>query len=101
MGAAAAFFFTIGKRVLAPHDTRLRDADVLYVGAGRSITAFCGSLQGGFSVIYDCATAAADGLVDTGKVAMRMEDRDVNWNIAMFAGTIVAVVAALILWGNV
>jgi formate hydrogenlyase subunit 3/multisubunit Na+/H+ antiporter MnhD subunit len=101
MGAAAAFFFTIGKRVLAPHDTRLRDADVLYVGAARSITAFCGSLQGGFSVIYDCATAAADGLVDTGKVAMRMEDRDVNWNIAMFAGTIVAVVAALVLWGNV
>jgi hypothetical protein len=32
---------------------------------------------------------------------MRMENRDVNWNIAMFAGTIVVVVTILILWGNV
>jgi formate hydrogenlyase subunit 3/multisubunit Na+/H+ antiporter MnhD subunit len=101
LGAAAAFFFTIGKRFLEPHDTRLRDADVVYAGAGRSIAAFCGSLQTGFGAIYACATTAAAGLFDAGKVAMRMENKDVNWNIAMFAGTIVVVVAALIFWGNV
>ena len=101
LGAAAAFFFSIGKRVLEPHDTRLRDADVVYMAAGRGITAFCSGLQAGFGRVYGCATGAVAGLSDAGKYAMRMENRDVNWNIAMFAGTIVVVVTILILWGNV
>ena len=59
LGAAAAFFFTIGKRILEPHDTRLRDADVVYMAAGRGITAFCSGLQAGFGRVYGCATGAA------------------------------------------
>jgi hypothetical protein len=36
-------------------------------------------------------------LFDAGILAMGMEHRDANWNIAMFVGTLVALVTVVIL----
>jgi multicomponent Na+:H+ antiporter subunit D len=97
LGAAAAFFFTIGKRILEPHDTQLRDIDVLYVATGHGITTGAAELQESFRRVYDYGLAAARTLVAAGMVAMRMEDRDVNWNVAFFSGTLIVVVSFLLL----
>ena len=45
LGAAASFFFTIGKKILEPHETRLVDFDVLYAAACRGVVDFSGVLQ--------------------------------------------------------
>jgi formate hydrogenlyase subunit 3/multisubunit Na+/H+ antiporter MnhD subunit len=96
LGAAAAFFFTIGRRVLAPHDTRLRDADVFYVAAARGVMVFAAGLQVAFGKVYDFAAASVRTLPAAAKYAMRMENRDANWNIAAFAGTIIVVISFLV-----
>lgn len=96
LGLAALFFFTIGRRVLAPHDTRLQDVDVAYAATGRGFVAFSGRLQSGFRLAYEGATDAALGLFALGKRAMRLEDRDVNWNLVAFGGALVVVLAAVL-----
>lgn len=90
LGAAAAFFFTLGKDLLSPHDTLLKDADIAYLAAGRGVHACAGRLRDGFEKIYAAATAAALLLFDAGRIAMAMENRDANWNMAVFVGLIVA-----------
>ena len=52
MGAAALFFFTFGRKLLAPHETRLRDADTAYVAVGYGLVAFANSLQSAFGAVY-------------------------------------------------
>jgi multicomponent Na+:H+ antiporter subunit D len=88
-GAAVVFFFTAGRRLLEPHDPRLMDADVAYIAAGNGIVRFAGGLQGTFQTIYGIATDTAASIFAVSKWAMRMEDRDVNWNIIAFGGTLV------------
>ena len=97
LGAAATFFFTIGKRILEPHDTQLRDIDMLYIAVGHGIAAGAAKLQESFRVVYDYALDTAHTLIAVGVVAMRMEDRDVNWNVAFFSGTLIIVVSFLLL----
>ncbi len=97
MGAAVTFFFTIGKKILEPHETPLKDFDVLYIGFGRGVTACAGILQVVFVRIYAYAITAALMLFATGKIAMRMEDRDANWNIAMFWSVLVSLVVVVLL----
>jgi multicomponent Na+:H+ antiporter subunit D len=97
LGAAALFFFTVGKDLLRPHDTSLKDADVAYLAAGRGVTAFAGLLRDGFVVIYGIATAAARLLFDAGRAAMGMENRDANWNMAVFVGLLVALMGIILL----
>jgi formate hydrogenlyase subunit 3/multisubunit Na+/H+ antiporter MnhD subunit len=97
LGLAAAFFFTVGRKILAPHDTRLKDVDVAYAASGRGFVRFSAALQSGFRLVYEGATDAALGLFALGKRAMRMEDRDVNWNLVAFGGALVVVLAAVLL----
>jgi formate hydrogenlyase subunit 3/multisubunit Na+/H+ antiporter MnhD subunit len=97
LGFAAAFFFTIGRRILEPHDTRLQDADVAYVATGRGIADGSGGMQGAFATVYGAATRTAIGLFAAGKGAMRLEDRDVNWNLVAFGAALVGVVGLLLL----
>ena len=47
--------------------------------------------------VYRYAVAAARTLFTAGKYAMGMEDRDANWNLAMFGGVLVALVTVVIL----
>ncbi|MFA6363081.1 Na(+)/H(+) antiporter subunit D [Methanoregula sp.] len=96
-GAAVLFFFAVGKKILLPHETHVRDIDAAYVGLAHGITAFAGGLQEVFVRVYRCAVAAALTLFTAGKVAMGMENRDANWNIAMFGSVLVALVTAVIL----
>ena len=97
LGIGALFFFTIGRRILEPHDTSLRDVDVVYIAAGRGITAFSEGMQAGFRRVYAGATIAAGGLSGAGLSMMRIENRDVNINIALFVGTLVIIGAVLTL----
>jgi multicomponent Na+:H+ antiporter subunit D len=97
LGAAAAFFFTVGKDLLRPHGTRLADADAAYRAAGRGVCGFAGGLAAGFAVIYDVVVAAALLLFDAGRVVMGMENRDGNWNMAVFTGLLVAAMAVIVL----
>jgi multicomponent Na+:H+ antiporter subunit D len=100
LGLAALFFFTIGRKLLAPHDTRLKDADVAYAAAGRGVTAFAGYMQSGFRVVYEGASDAAHGFFALGRRTMRLEDRDVNWNMVAFGGALVVVLAAILMGVN-
>jgi len=97
LGAAAVFFFTAGKDLLAPHETILKDADVAYIAACRGVTVFAGLLRDTFERIYGIATAVALLLFDAGRVAMGMENRDANWNMAIFVALIVALAGVVLL----
>ncbi len=95
--AAVAFFFTIGKKILEPHDTRLADVDTVYVAGANGVVAFAGALQELFGRIYGYITEAARLLFAAGRIAMRWEDRDAGGNIALFAGSIVALMVIIAL----
>jgi multicomponent Na+:H+ antiporter subunit D len=97
LGAAALFFFTVGRKILQPHETQVRDIDAAYVGLAHGITAFAGGLQDLFVRVYHCAVAAARTLFTIGKYALGMENRDANWNLAMFGSVLVALVTVVIL----
>jgi formate hydrogenlyase subunit 3/multisubunit Na+/H+ antiporter MnhD subunit len=97
LGAAALFFFTVGKKVLEPHDVPQRDFDFLYEKACHGVCLAARGLQELFRMIFVYATAGARLLFDAGNVAMGMENRDANWNIAMFVGVLVALVTVVIL----
>ncbi len=96
LGAAALVFFTVGRRWLAPHETRLKDADVAYEASGRATVSFGGYVQQGFRLVYEGATDAAHGLFTVGRRAMRLEDKDVNWNLVAFGSALVVVLAAVL-----
>jgi formate hydrogenlyase subunit 3/multisubunit Na+/H+ antiporter MnhD subunit len=97
LGAAALFFFTIGKKVLEPHDVPQRDFDILYTRACHGVCTAARGLQELFRMIYASVTAGTRLLFAAGTIAMGMENRDANWNIAMFVGVLVALVTVVIL----
>jgi len=96
LGAAAIVFFTVGRTWLAPHETRLRDADTAYIAAGRGFIGFADGMQEGFRAIYAGASGAAATVVRFGRIGMHVEDQDVNWNVAAFVVVVVAVRALLL-----
>jgi multicomponent Na+:H+ antiporter subunit D len=97
LGAAALFFFAVGRKVLEPHEAYIRDFDVAYRALAHGITALAGILQALFVRAYRITVALALTLFTAGKYAMGMEDRDANWNLAMFGGVLVALVTVVIL----
>ncbi len=97
LGAAVLFFFAVGRKILEPHETHVRDIDVAYGGLAHGIIAFADSLQVFFVRVYSCAVAAALAFFTAGKYAMGMENRDTNWNLAMFGCVLVALVTVVIL----
>jgi formate hydrogenlyase subunit 3/multisubunit Na+/H+ antiporter MnhD subunit len=56
LGAAAVTFFTLGRKYLAPHETRLRDFDVGYVAMGHAVVVFANILLNAFGTIYRAIT---------------------------------------------
>jgi multicomponent Na+:H+ antiporter subunit D len=97
LGLAAAFFFTIGRKILEPHETRLKDADVAYVATGHTITAAAAALMSAFAAMYNRVTSVALSFFAAGRRAMRIEDRDVNWNLVAFGGALVVVLGFLLM----
>ena len=96
LGSAALFFFTVGKRWLEPHDIHVNDFDIVYMAAGHGITACAGGVQAAFRASYGYAEDAADTLTLIGRSAMRAENRDINWNLAVFGSVLVAALALVI-----
>ena len=97
LGAAALFFFTVGKKVLEPHDVPQRDFDILYARACHGVCIAARGLQEVFRITYAYVTAGTRLLFAAGTIVMGMENRDANWNIAMFVGVLVALVTVVIL----
>ena len=97
LGAAALFFFAVGRKILEPHEAHVRDIDGAYVGLAHGITAFASGLQVFFARVYSYAVAAARMLFEAGKYTMGMEDRDANWNLAIFGCILIALVTVVIL----
>jgi multicomponent Na+:H+ antiporter subunit D len=97
LGLAALFFFTIGRKILEPHDVPLRDFDLLYEQACHAVCLAARGIQEFFRILYGFATGGARLLFDAGAVVMGMENRDANWNIAMVVATLVALVTVVIL----
>jgi formate hydrogenlyase subunit 3/multisubunit Na+/H+ antiporter MnhD subunit len=97
LGAAALFFFTVGKKILEPHDVPQSDFDILYARACHGVCIAARGLQDLFRIIFTYVTAGTRLLFAAGMVAMGMENRDANWNIAMFVGVLVALVTVVIL----
>ena len=100
LGLAALFFFWVGRRILAPHDTRLKDADVAYAATARGFTAFSEKMESGFRMVYGGATDMAHGLFALGRRGTGLEDRDVNWNLVAFGSALVVVLAAILMGVN-
>ena len=97
LGAAAIFFFAIGRKILEPHDVQTRDFDVAYRKLAYGVMAFAGILQASFVRFYSGVVAAVLTLFTVGKHAMGMENRDTNWNLAMFGCVLVALVTVVVL----
>jgi formate hydrogenlyase subunit 3/multisubunit Na+/H+ antiporter MnhD subunit len=97
LGCAVLFFFTVGKRWLEPHDVRVNDFDAVYMAAGHGVTAAAGAIQIAFRECYGVAEDAGNTLTRIGKSAMGMENRDINWNLAVFGSVLVAVLALVII----
>jgi formate hydrogenlyase subunit 3/multisubunit Na+/H+ antiporter MnhD subunit len=97
LGAAALFFFTVGKKILEPHDVPLRDFDLLYEEACRAVCSAARGIRVCFGIFYGFAAGGARLLFDLGRIARGMENRDANWNIAMAVAVLVALVTVVIL----
>jgi len=97
LGAAVVFFFAVGRKILEPHDSSLKDVDILYMAAGRGVMAFARALLAFFTWIYTGVIAAIHSLFTAGKYVMRMENHDTNWNLAMFGCILVALITVTIL----
>ncbi|HTY51661.1 MAG TPA: Na(+)/H(+) antiporter subunit D [Methanomicrobiales archaeon] len=91
LGAAALFFFTIGKKLLEPHDTGLVDFDAFYAAACRAVVDFSGVLWEIFGWVYRTVLDLAAGLIALGRRGMWGEGRDVNWNLLLFGVTLVVI----------
>ncbi|NLX50244.1 MAG: hypothetical protein GXY82_10340 [Methanospirillum sp.] len=98
LAAAGIAFFAWGRRALAPHGDAPRDVDLAWVAAARSVCRGAGLLEGAFSRVYAGALRAAGGLFAAGSLAGGMEERDLNWNVAVF-GTVLVALLLLVLVG--
>lgn len=97
LGAAGIFFFTVGTKLLEPHETRLVDVDVVYLATARGVCAGARGLQRLFRMAYDSAVAGTHLLFTAGRYAMGMEGRDANGNMAVFTGILVAFMVVLLM----
>src|SRR3990172_7129580 len=91
LGLAAAFFFTVGRRVLAPHETRLRDADAAYEAAGGGAPASAPGLVPVLAAVYD---GFLRSVAAAGRGVRRIQTGDLNWNtVGLLVG-----LAAILTW---
>jgi len=97
LGAAAVFFFGIGRRVLAPHDTRLQDADVAYAATGRGVTAFAANLAAALAVVY---AGFVRSVAAAGRAARKLQTGDLGWNTVGLAIGL-GIILLWFLWGVV
>jgi len=84
LGLAAVFFATVGVRVLAPHETRLRDADAAYAALARGVLSASKTIAVSFAAVYD---GFLSGIRSLGQAPRRLQTGDLNWNtVAVLLG---------------
>ena len=98
LGAAGGFFLVAGRRLLAPHEPRLRDVDALHGPAGRAAAAGCAALAGAFRKSWRGVLGGVEGTRAAGRAALLMEARDAGWNMAAY-GAALLVLVLLVLGG--
>ncbi|MCX6802198.1 MAG: Na(+)/H(+) antiporter subunit D [Candidatus Diapherotrites archaeon] len=85
LGATAILFFTIGKKILAPHDTGVKDFDVLYNKFGNWVLSASAATKELFIGIFAAFSGWSRFLFSFGSLSGKMEDRDLNWNLMLSA----------------
>lgn len=97
LGAAALTFFTVGRKYLTPHETRLQDFDVGYVALGHGLVLFAGTLQMAFSAVYRGIT---DRLMPgISKLAGKMQTGLLSVNGLFMLATLVLLLLVVAFWG--
>jgi multicomponent Na+:H+ antiporter subunit D len=97
LGLAALTFFTVGRKYLSPHETRLRDFDVGYVALGHGVMAFAGALQTAFGVVYGFITSRL--MPGFSKLAGRMQTGLLSINGLFMLGALIIALLVVVLWG--
>ena len=97
LGAAAVTFFTVGRKYLTPHETRLRDFDVGYVAVGHGLVMFAGALQGAFGAVYRGIT---DRLMPgASRLAGKMQTGLLSVNGLFMLATLIILLLVVAFWG--
>jgi multicomponent Na+:H+ antiporter subunit D len=97
LGAALLTFFTVGRKYLSPHETRLRDFDVGYVALGHGVMAFGGALQSAFGGIYGWITGRL--VPSFSKLAGRMQTGLLSINGFFMLCALIIVLLVMAFWG--
>jgi len=97
LGAAVVTFFTVGRKYLTPHETRLRDFDVGYVAVGHGLVMFAGALQGAFGAVYRGIT---DQLMPgASRLAGKMQTGLLSVNGLFMLATMIILLLFVAFWG--
>jgi multicomponent Na+:H+ antiporter subunit D len=97
LGAAVLTFFTVGRKYLTPHETRLQDFDVGYVALGHGLVLFAGMLQGAFGAVYRGIT---DRLMPgVSKLAGKMQTGLLSVNGLFMLATLIILLLVVAFWG--
>jgi multicomponent Na+:H+ antiporter subunit D len=97
LGAAVLTFFTVGRKYLAPHETRLRDFDAGYVALGHGVIAFAGDLQAAFGSVYGFITGRL--VPGFSKLARSMQTGLLSVNGLFMLAALIIALLAVALWG--
>jgi multicomponent Na+:H+ antiporter subunit D len=97
LGAAALTFFTVGRKYLSPHETRLRDFDAGYVVLGHGVMAFAGALLSVFGAVYGFITGRL--MPGFSKLAGRMQTGLLSINGLFMLAALIIVLLAVAFWG--
>ena len=96
LGAAALTFFTVGRKYLTPHETRLRDFDVGYVALGRGLMVFADVLQRAFAGVYRGITDRVMPRVT--KIAGEMQTGLLGVNGMFMLATLLILLLLIAIW---
>jgi len=96
LGTAALTFFTVGRKYLTPHETRLRDFDVGYVALGRGLMVFADILQRAFAGVYRGITDRVMPRVT--KIAGEMQTGLLGVNGMFMLATLLILLLLIAIW---
>ena len=97
LGAAVLVFFTVGRKYLAPHETRLRDFDVGYVAIGHGFIALATGLQKAFGAVYSGITDQI--MPRAAKDAGEMQTGVLGINGILMLAMLVILLILIAVWG--
>ena len=101
LGLAALFFFTIGVRILKPKVAHeIPDVDIIYRASGSGVERGSGTISNGFGYFYGGVSTTGTSLIATSRNALKLEGKDVNWNLIIF-GILMVLLLGVVVMGVV